>query len=61
MLWRSCQKSLTEVQIDDMSDSLLVHGCSYATTEGDYVGWAELAHGKAILIVLYHLPVFQVP
>jgi len=46
-----CAKSLTEVWIDDIGGSSLVHWCSYTITEGHQVGQAGFALGEAMLVI----------
>ena len=54
-------KGLTEVQIDDISGSFLVHRCSYTIIKGHWVGQAGFALGEAMLVLPYQLPAFHVP
>ena len=53
-----CVKGPTEVQIDDIRRSPLVHRCSHSIREGCQAG---LAAGEAMLAVSNHLPVLHVP
>ena len=53
-------KGLTEVLLDDISGSSLVHCCS-DIIEGHQVSQAGFALGEAMLVLSYHLPVFHVP
>jgi len=52
-------KGRTEVQIDDIHSSPLVHPCSHSITAGHYVAQAGLTPGEAMLAVSNHLPVFH--
>jgi len=45
-----CLKGLTEVQVDNISGSLLVHLHSYTFREGCCVGQAGLDLGEATLV-----------
>lgn len=44
-------------EASDISGSSLIHGHSYAITEGHQVGQARLALGAAVLFIPYHLSI----
>ena len=54
-------KSLTEVQIDDISCFSLVHSHSYAIIKSDKVGLGGHALCEAMMAFLYHLPLSNAP
>lgn len=58
---RACVKGFTEAQNNDTSSPSLVHSCSHSTVEGRWVGEAGPALCEAVLAVLNHPHILNVP
>jgi len=56
----NCVRGLTEVQIEDIHSSCLVHWCSHSIIDGHKVGQAGLALGEVTVAVSNHFPVLHV-